>query len=995
MKRSTLQFPEGRPTTLRTLSIIVAIVATCVVFPSAANAGTYTQAPNSYTNFTWNTNGWPNGLQINSNNLTIEATGRGVGSIGFVRSPALPSTLNLDSIGFQYNGSNGGGQSAGIARLCYRNNYSGGAIGGCGGGQIMYMGANVSVNSPASGGVSCGSATVNGGCAGVQYELISNIGHTNVLGGYSWYGISASVEDLSSPGVWQPHLGTLLSSYNTPSGRAWNRGTRTVGVFASDYNGSGLSRTQLVVDGSPDASSLFNQSCDYSDPDWVPCADFVGDIATLATTGLADGRHEAQTRGTDAGANIATSTPSVFYVDNTEPTAPEAIDLNDNAAGWSTTNSFHATWTNAAEDLETENQSGIGSVVVDVEPTNGAQTDPAAITIPIGTTVDGVSATKDSIAGLTVPEAGRWTMKLRVIDRAGNQSELAAGPEGASDVDGNPIIGYDPYPPAAPGLQSNGWVSESELLAGYSQEWTQTTPQAGSPICGYAGLVDPSPSAEPGTTINIDGAVSDWELPSSLGEGTHWVHIRSVACNGLASTSVSSTDVKVDRTDPVSFFSGVTSGRWYRDGTVVTIGGTDALSGMMPAVPAQQYFRGAYLDYSINETSPVDKPRGSEAQLPITDEGLKDLRFAAVDVAGNRNEDTVVSFGIDGSNPTGFLNKQDPARPTMLSAPIGDAVSGLETAVIEVRRESGGDWILLPTGLADQSGTAVAGNPKNALASARFPDTALPEGRYNVRVRAYDQAGNALITDRDKNGDPLIVDSATMREYSGLSASLFKAKRICKKKQGVKCVKRARGKVMFTGGSRSLNVAFKRGAVVQGFLVDQQTKGLSREPVEIYTQERGKGEVLAGVTSTKADGSYAFKLRPGVSRTVRVYYPGTETRRDTSASVALGTGAKLTLRVSRKRARTGQTVVFRGTATSFDRAVPASGKIIALQFYAGRRWRPAVAIARTDSKGRFSVKYKFDGKRVKARIVFRVLAPSEDGWGHVTSASPRVTLKLN
>ena len=138
-----------------------------------------------------------------------------------------------------------------------------------------------------------------------------------------------------------------------------------------------------------------------------------------------------------------------------------------------------------------------------------------------------------------------------------------------------------------------------------------------------------------------------------------------------------------------------------------------------------------------------------------------------------------------------------------------------------------------------------------------------------------------------------------------------------------------------------------------------------------------------------------FKIRPGVSRTVRVYYPGTETRRDTSASVTLGTGAKLKLRVSKKHARTGQTVTFRGTVTSFDRVVPASGKIVALQFYAGKKWRPAVAIARTDSKGRFAVKYKFDGKRVKARIVFRVIAPAEDGWGHASSASKRITMKLN
>ena len=134
MSKSTVKQFNPRPVLLRAVSIALGIFLASFVIAATASAGTYTQTPGSYSNFTWNTNGWPNGLQINSSNLTIEATGRGVGSVGFVRSPALPSSLNLDSIGFKYNGSAGGGQSSGIARLCYRNNYTGGTIGGCGGG---------------------------------------------------------------------------------------------------------------------------------------------------------------------------------------------------------------------------------------------------------------------------------------------------------------------------------------------------------------------------------------------------------------------------------------------------------------------------------------------------------------------------------------------------------------------------------------------------------------------------------------------------------------------------------------------------------------------------------------------------------------------------------------------------------------------------------------------------------------------------------------------
>lgn len=75
--------------------------------------------------------------------------------------------------------------------------------------------------------------------------------------------------------------------------------------------------------------------------------------------------------------------------------------------------------------------------------------------------------------------------------------------------------------------------------------------------------------------------------------------------------------------------------------------------------------------------------------------------------------------------------------------------------------------------------------------------------------------------------------------------------------------------------------------------------------------------------------------------------------------------------------------------------MPAAGKIVALQFYAGKKWRPAVGIVHSDSRGSFTVKYKFDGKKVKARIVFRAYAPAEDNWVHSASASRRITLKLN
>ena len=109
----------------------------------------------------------------------------------------------------------------------------------------------------------------------------------------------------------------------------------------------------------------------------------------------------------------------------------------------------------------------------------------------------------------------------------------------------------------------------------------------------------------------------------------------------------------------------------------------------------------------------------------------------------------------------------------------------------------------------------------------------------------------------------------------------------------------------------------------------------------------------------------------------------------------MNTQAKLKLKVSKKRAKTGQSITFSGKVTPYDAHYPSGGKIVALQFFAAKKWRPAVGVGHTDKNGKFKIKYKFDGRKVKAKIIFRVVAPSEDAWGHAFSVSKPVNIKLN
>lgn len=987
-------------------ALLTAAAAVCLVFAMAtfAAAGTYsvTQAPCLANGWNYGGGAWAfahSDSCAGSGNVTVNGPASSNGNIAFWRSPALPSTAYISGGSISTLLRYTTGAHGAHLRTCFNFAYTTGLQGSCGGDVRTVPDAQSNT------------WTTLAPHTGTSYNAIQvDVNGTEVGGAAAIGGINIQATENTAPTV-SREVGGVFTWF--PSGQwdhnTWIRGTKSMLTSAVDSNGLGVKAQNILIDGgTPNGGVTISRSssdfgCSFGA--WTPCPQAIGWTSQWDTTspngGVLDGPHTLRYTAVDAANNVGQTGLYGFNVDNTKPDTPaDAEGQGDGLEGWSQTNSFDFSWTNGAETVQTTTQSGLSHVVIDLTPTQDGVTDPAPIVIPVGGSNGSASATVESITGLQLPEKTSYDFAIGLRDLAGNWSGNVTTDSNNDPTSVGPAIDGDEVtwsntPPPAPDMQSNGWISEAELLSGYSQEWNVVIPQGGTKICGYAGSVTTESNSDPGDTINIQGPVNQWTLPADLAEGTHYVHVKSIGCNQVPSVAAGHTEANVDLTDPMSSYSGIVPNKWYKDGTTVTISATDALSGMQGAAPQFTYDRGAYLPYELNSVAPAEPPRGGQADISVTGEGEKQLRFAAVDLAGNRNDDQIVNFGIDASDPTGYLEHPDSATPTLLRAPLGDVVSGLETAVIEARRESGGDWTLLPTGLSDLTGAAVAGYPKSALASARFPDTKWPEDRYRIRVRTYDQAGNALITDRDKNGNPLIVDSGAMRAYSGLSATLFKAKRTCKKRKGVKCVKKARGKVVFLGGKNNLAVGYKRGAVVQGFLVDSSTKPLARQPVEIYTTAKGRQEILAGVTSTKADGSYVFKIRPGVSRNVRVYYPGTETRRDTSATVTLGTGAKLKLRVSKKRARTGQTVTFRGTVTSFDRVVPASGKIVALQFYAGKKWRPAVAIARTDSKGRFAVKYKFDGKRVKARIVFRVIAPAEDGWGHASSASRRVTMKLN
>lgn len=1002
-----------------TLAVAVVLGISCV---PAAVAGTYTLSPNPCQAFftLGASRGTAWGSMCVGSAAILNITGQTPGDSSkyrWMKSQEVPQNVVLTGVKLgPYNYSNGRATTADPAiasTFCSPGGYAGSYWdGGCvrqdypGDNRLFDSGKNGSAFHTLWIAPPFGGATRS--TSGFMFYVNNPVDN---FGSFGIDGISYAIRDDVAP--------TISRSAAAITANKWVSGLKTMSATAYDSEGSGVREIRGYFDGQEVTGAIVKDqsaSCNWNS--MSPCPASASFSHTFDTSALSEGRHALRYKAFDvadsaSSANSATTAAVDVYVDNIRPDSPSALTAEaDGQNGWSAVNNFGASWNNGAETIETSTQSGINKVIVDVNPTTGSQVDPAPVEVPIGGSASGISATISSVSGVVVPANGQWTLQIRLKDAAGNISNLgSADDNGATPSD--VTIGVDPEAPAKPNGNNNGWVSRAQLAGGQArQTWTPPTPMAGrSPVCGWGVSASQTEVEDGPTSINVHAPTREWTFPSNLPEGSSWAHIRAIACTGVPATLTENKEVKVDLTDPSASYEGVQPGRWYKNGQSVTLRGVDALSGMAPVdTEDPDATHGAYITYTVNNVgpAPADSPRGGTTTLNITGEGEKDLVFSPVDLAGNKASPVAVRFGIDATNPTGYLENQDENTPTLIRAPIADPTSGVDHAVVQIRSTDGGSWQNLPTGLSSFSGGQVGSYAKAAIAEARFPDTKLPKGTYNVRVAAYDQAGNELVTSKTKNGSDLTV-SNPMRKAANISAALFGAKRTCgrllkKTKKGKtrkikrkSCTRRVRGKVVFIGGSSKRTVGWQRGVIVQGFLTGSNYAPLAGKHVDFYTTATGKGEILAGSTVTKSDGSYAFRIGKGVSRKIRIVYEGSELIQNVSTDGTLGTRASVSLRLSKKRVRSGGKVKFTGTVKTYDKVYPEKGKIVVLQFKQGKKWRPAIALSRTNQKGRFSMTYRFGRipKSVRARIQFRVYVPTEINFAHENSASKSKIARVN
>lgn len=269
---------------------------------------------------------------------------------------------------------------------------------------------------------------------------------------------------------------------------------------------------------------------------------------------------------------------------------------------------------------------------------------------------------------------------------------------------------------------------------------------------------------------------------------------------------------------------------------------------------------------------------------------------------------------------------------------------------------------------------ALAGQPAviddTAPYQASLPTAGLGPGRYTLAVTATDVAGHGLAT----------TAGVELKPNAGAA-------------NGRPASRNARLTAAF--GKRrkrpQTTVGFGRAAIVRGRLTEKGGRPIAGARLEITERVRAKGCRFrrAGTATTRAGGTYGYRIRPGASRDVRVAYRAFANDRAAAASakVRLATRAAVQLTVRPERTNDEGTVAFEGRLPG--RPLPRGGVLVVLQAKEpGFDWR-TFRVVRTRRNGRFGTHYRFSQPVSAPReIGFRAVVRRQPGYAYTTGRSP-------
>ena len=333
-----------------------------------------------------------------------------------------------------------------------------------------------------------------------------------------------------------------------------------------------------------------------------------------------------------------------------------------------------------------------------------------------------------------------------------------------------------------------------------------------------------------------------------------------------------------------------------------------------------------------------------------------------VDAAGNENPEAAAeaTLRFDDVDPVAFVLHPQPENPELLRATVFDEHSGPDSGAIAFRRQGNKSWRELPTRLSAEGG-------RDEL-RAFFPSDDLPPGRYEIRVRVRDRAGNETISNRRPDGSRLVLNGP-LKVETRLQARLFGPH----------------------GSGRQVKVPFGRTARVVGRLTGETGRGVAGVTVALVEQPGtgARSGRRVRLLQTGADGGFVARLAAGTSRRVTVSFAGDRRHAGSSAGdLRLGVLGSISFKARPSRLATGEMVRFEGQVSSGAARQPARGSLVAIRYFeqGAKAWRP-VLVTRTDRFGRYRASYRFRYITGVAKIRLRATLLPSSGFPYLSANS--------
>jgi hypothetical protein len=227
----------------------------------------------------------------------------------------------------------------------------------------------------------------------------------------SWSGLRAltiTVEDPFAPTKVGAFGGDLVAG-------GWRRGTQSVALTATDDQ-AGVRFGETTLDGA--RIGITEYPCEKASiaGEWRatrmgPCLTTVSTTHTVSTSAFSDGPHTLVHCATDFAANSTCGPARTVLIDNNPPAHPRAVALAG-GEGWRRSNDFDLSWENPdqgpASPIAGASWRVVGSAGFDTGARFAAGRD------------------RRSLANLSVPVAGAYSLQLWLRDEAGNEAPSSA-----------------------------------------------------------------------------------------------------------------------------------------------------------------------------------------------------------------------------------------------------------------------------------------------------------------------------------------------------------------------------------------------------------------------------------------------------------------------------------------------------------------------------------------------------------------------------------------